>query len=176
MESPSDAATLERCCRLVNIELHAVALQRRRLRSVEPEDERFVMRWWTDLGFLMVALLRLRRAAGVLLETTYTSAELRSALAGVRCRNPESPLDAQRRRARGPLRDRQPEAARQDDRPSATGGGRWQPPKISTTCCVRRRRAPRWRALAPNQTIHKIRPWTRAPSSSASPASPSGPA
>jgi len=81
VDPPSDAATLERCCRLVNIELHAVALQHRRLCSVEPEDKQFVMQWWTDLGFLMVALLRLRRAAGVLLETTYTSDETRSALA-----------------------------------------------------------------------------------------------
>jgi hypothetical protein len=80
VEAPSDAATLERCCRLVNIELHAVALQRRRLRSVEPEDDQFIMRWWTDLGFLMVALLRLRRAASLLLGTTYASDELRSAL------------------------------------------------------------------------------------------------
>jgi hypothetical protein len=79
-EPPSDAATLERCCRLVNIELHAVALQRRRLRSVEPEDKQFVMRWWTDLGFLMVALLRLRRVAGLVLDTTYASDNLRSAL------------------------------------------------------------------------------------------------
>ncbi len=81
MQLPSDDATLERCCRLVNIELHAVALQRRRLRSSEPEDEDFIMRWWTDLGFLIVALLRLRRAAGVVLGTTYASDELRSALA-----------------------------------------------------------------------------------------------
>jgi hypothetical protein len=80
VEAPSDAATLERCCRLVNIELQAVALQRRRLRSVEPEDEEFVMRWWADLGFLMVALLRLRQAARLLLRTTYASDELRSAL------------------------------------------------------------------------------------------------
>jgi hypothetical protein len=81
MQPPSDDAALERCCRLVNIELHAVALQRRRLRSSEPEDEDFIMRWWTDLGFLIVALLRLRRAAGVVLGTTYVSDELRSALA-----------------------------------------------------------------------------------------------
>jgi hypothetical protein len=81
MQPPSDNATLERCCRLVNVELHAVVLQRRRLRSSEPEDEDFIMRWWTDLGFLIVALLRLRRAAGIVLGTTYASDELRSALA-----------------------------------------------------------------------------------------------
>jgi hypothetical protein len=63
-----------------NIELHAVALQRRRLRSSEPEDEQFVMRWWTDLGFLIVSLIRLRRAAGMASRTRYASDELRPAL------------------------------------------------------------------------------------------------
>jgi hypothetical protein len=82
VDSPSDAATLERCCRLVNIELHAVALQRRRLRSSEPEDEQFVMRWWTDLGFFIIALCRFRRAAGLVLRTAYASDDLRSALGG----------------------------------------------------------------------------------------------
>jgi hypothetical protein len=43
--------------------LYSPARLCRRLRSVEPEDKRFVMRWWTDLGFLMVTLLRLCRAA-----------------------------------------------------------------------------------------------------------------
>jgi hypothetical protein len=79
--SATDDATLERCCRLVDIELRAVALQRRRLRSSEPEDTDFVMRWWTDRGFLIVALLRLRRAAGVALGTSYASPAVRSALA-----------------------------------------------------------------------------------------------
>lgn len=38
------------------------------------------MRWWTDLGFLIVALLKLRRAASLVLETSYASDDLRSAL------------------------------------------------------------------------------------------------
>lgn len=43
--------------------MFTVSLQRRRLRSVEPEDEIFVFRWWADLQFLIVALRRLRRGA-----------------------------------------------------------------------------------------------------------------
>jgi hypothetical protein len=46
---PSPGASLERARRLANVELHAIALQRRRLATEEPEDERFVMRWWADL-------------------------------------------------------------------------------------------------------------------------------
>jgi hypothetical protein len=43
--------------------MFTVALQRRRIRSKEPEDDVFVMRWWADLQFYIVALRRLRRAA-----------------------------------------------------------------------------------------------------------------
>jgi hypothetical protein len=50
---------------LANIELHAVALQHRRLRSKEAEDEHFVMRWWVDLQFLIVSLRRFRRAVTI---------------------------------------------------------------------------------------------------------------
>lgn len=60
-----DEVIIERAIRLVNIELHAVALQRRRLASSEPEDDTFDLRWWTDLQFFIVALYRLRRYAGV---------------------------------------------------------------------------------------------------------------
>ncbi len=60
---PSDAATLERARSLANEAMFTVALQRRRIRFREPEDDVFVMRWWADLQFLIVALRRLRRAA-----------------------------------------------------------------------------------------------------------------
>jgi hypothetical protein len=60
---PSKAATLERARSLANEAMFTVALQRRRIRSEEPEDGVFVMRWWADLQFLIVALRRLRRAA-----------------------------------------------------------------------------------------------------------------
>ena len=45
--------------------MFTVALQCRRSRSEEPEDNVFVMRWWADLQFFIVALRRLRRAAGL---------------------------------------------------------------------------------------------------------------
>lgn len=60
---PSGAATLERAKSLANEAMFTVALQRRRIRSDEPEDNVFVMRWWADLQFFIVALRRLRRAA-----------------------------------------------------------------------------------------------------------------
>ena len=60
---PSEAATLGRARSLAFDARFTVALQRRRIRSREPEDDVFVMRWWADLQFLIVALRRLRRAA-----------------------------------------------------------------------------------------------------------------
>lgn len=37
----------------------------RRLKSEEPEDAIFVLRWWADLQFLIVMLRRLRRSASI---------------------------------------------------------------------------------------------------------------
>jgi len=59
----SEAEILERARSLCSEGCFAVALQHRRLRSKEPEDEVFILRWWTDLQFLIVSLRRLRRSA-----------------------------------------------------------------------------------------------------------------
>ena len=59
----SDAAMIERSWSLMNESMRAIDLQRRRLRSIEPEDAEFIFRWWVDLQFLIVALRRLRRSA-----------------------------------------------------------------------------------------------------------------
>ncbi len=59
----SEADILERARSLCSEGCFAVALQHRRLRSKEPEDEVFILRWWTDLQFLIVSLRRLRRSA-----------------------------------------------------------------------------------------------------------------
>jgi hypothetical protein len=61
----SDQAILQRAICLCNEACFAVALQHRRLRSTEPEDDTFVFRWWVDLQFLIVALRRLRRSAEI---------------------------------------------------------------------------------------------------------------
>lgn len=63
MAGPSDAATLERAHSFADEYVRTVALQRRRLRSTEPEDEDFLFRWWADVQFLLVALRQLLRAA-----------------------------------------------------------------------------------------------------------------
>jgi hypothetical protein len=63
---------------LANIELHAIALQHRRLHSSEAEDDQFVMRWWVDLQFLVVALRRFRRA--VTIAITDRDSDLKAAL------------------------------------------------------------------------------------------------
>jgi hypothetical protein len=60
---PSDAAIIERAWSLVKEGMFTIDLQRRRLRSIEPEDKEFGARWWVDLQFLIVALRRLRKAA-----------------------------------------------------------------------------------------------------------------
>ncbi len=62
-EKPSDAAILERAFSLVNEAMMTIALQRRRVRSSEPEDETFVFRYWADLQFFIIAMRRLRRVA-----------------------------------------------------------------------------------------------------------------
>jgi hypothetical protein len=59
----SDEAKLERAKSLCNQACWTVALQVRRLRTEEPEDVKFVFRFWADLQFLIVALRRLRKAA-----------------------------------------------------------------------------------------------------------------
>ncbi|HXJ18984.1 MAG TPA: hypothetical protein VMT03_02035 [Polyangia bacterium] len=58
-----DAAVSDRALSLANEAMFTVDLQVRRVRGHEPEDEVFVLRWWADLQFLIVALRRLRRAA-----------------------------------------------------------------------------------------------------------------
>jgi hypothetical protein len=60
--------------------MHTVALQVRRLATEEPEDETFVLRWWADLQFLIVALRRLRRAAGLAASADDEGGRLRAAI------------------------------------------------------------------------------------------------
>ncbi len=80
MDAPSDAATLERAKRLGNKAMFTIALQRRRLRSKEPEDEEFVFRFWADLEFLIIALRRLRRAALVAQKVPSASGSMKAAI------------------------------------------------------------------------------------------------
>src|SRR6185503_12268591 len=48
---PSDAAILERASSLASEAMWTFAMQIRRLRSKEPEDKEFSLRWWADLQF-----------------------------------------------------------------------------------------------------------------------------
>lgn len=72
---------MERALRFANIAMFAIALQRRRLSSVEPEDEQFVLRWLADLEFMISALRRLRRAAQLAAKATTVRAEVEAAIA-----------------------------------------------------------------------------------------------
>jgi len=65
MASPTDAAILERAKSLCNEGCFTIALQHRRLRSVEPEDKVFLFRKEADLRFLILALHRLKNAAKI---------------------------------------------------------------------------------------------------------------
>jgi hypothetical protein len=60
--------------------MHTVALQVRRLATEEPEDETFVLRWWADLQFLIVALRRLHRAAELAASADDDGGRLRAAI------------------------------------------------------------------------------------------------
>lgn len=77
---PSEAATTERAASLVNEAMFAVALQRRRIRSDEPEDKEFVFRRWADLQFSILVLRRLRRAVELARQAPTASASLTHAL------------------------------------------------------------------------------------------------
>ena len=76
----SKDATLMRARRFCSEACFTVALQRRRLRSAEPEDDSFVFRWWADLQFLIVALRRLRRSAEIATRIPEFSVEVRAAV------------------------------------------------------------------------------------------------
>jgi hypothetical protein len=78
-DAPSKRAKIERAFSLANEAMFTVALQVRRLRSSEPEDETFVFRWWADLQFLIVALRRLRRIANLSLKLSTWDDRLRDA-------------------------------------------------------------------------------------------------
>jgi hypothetical protein len=60
-----DAVILERAVRLANIEMKTVALQLRRIRGVEPEDDDFVSRRLADIRFFIISLNRLRTTATI---------------------------------------------------------------------------------------------------------------
>lgn len=72
--------TLERACSLANEAILTIELQRRRLRSNEPEDCSFVFRWWADLQFLIVALRRLRRTSELASSVPSAKAEMNDAI------------------------------------------------------------------------------------------------
>ena len=77
---PSDEATITRAASLANEAVFAVALQCRRLRSSEPEDALFVMRWWADVQLLVVMLRRLRRTAELAIKVPRAQSDIQQAL------------------------------------------------------------------------------------------------
>lgn len=60
---PSDGAILERAMSYGNTAIFTIELQRRRLKTEEPEDNVFILRYTIDFEFLVVALYRLKRSA-----------------------------------------------------------------------------------------------------------------
>jgi hypothetical protein len=56
------------------------ALQKRRLKTNEPEDAEFLFRRWADFQFLIVALTRLRRAAKLAAKVPTLAAPMQIAL------------------------------------------------------------------------------------------------
>jgi hypothetical protein len=67
-----DAVILERAVRLANIEMKTVALQLRRIRGVEPEDDDFVFRRLADIRFFIISLNRLRTTATIGYNVSHT--------------------------------------------------------------------------------------------------------
>jgi hypothetical protein len=77
----SAAATYERSRRLANVAIFAVDLQVRRLTDSGFEDGEFVSRRWSDFDFLVVAITRLRRAAGIAAEIPEIKPQISDAIA-----------------------------------------------------------------------------------------------
>lgn len=111
---PSAASTFERALSFASEACYTILLQHRRLRTVEPEDDVFLFRWWADLQFMIVALRRLRRAVELASSVSRIESELRQAIAEfdqslphiTRMRNVEEhiddyALDSSRRRYKG---------------------------------------------------------------------------
>ncbi|MGH7864011.1 MAG: hypothetical protein ACREQB_03405 [Candidatus Binataceae bacterium] len=80
MTGPSDAAILERARSLCNQACLMVALQHRRVRTAEPEDEIFFFRRFADVQFLIIALRRVRRSAELAKRVPGVSEVLRNAI------------------------------------------------------------------------------------------------
>ncbi len=81
MNDPTDAVVIERALSFATEAMWTVELQVRRLNSDEPEDDRFVGRWWVDLQFLISTLRRLRRTAELAARRVDSEA-LQDAIAG----------------------------------------------------------------------------------------------
>lgn len=80
MDTPSDAAMIERAHSLANEAIHMVTRQRRRLQSEEPEDETFVFRRWADFQFFIVSLRRLRQSALLAARAKASKADIENAV------------------------------------------------------------------------------------------------
>lgn len=78
--NPTPEETYERSRRLASGLARTVALQCRRIRSSEPEDEQFLLRRWADYEFHINALSRLRRIAVLASKVSSIKAEIEEAL------------------------------------------------------------------------------------------------
>jgi hypothetical protein len=79
-QESDDALAVATAYSMSNEALHMVGLQRRRIRAEEPEDTKFVFRWWADAQFLIIALWRLRSAGELALRTNSDRASIRTAI------------------------------------------------------------------------------------------------
>ena len=65
---------------IANEALWTISLQCRRLRTNEPEDGKFAMRFWVDIQFLIVALRRFRKAIEIARSVPNLTLEIAAAL------------------------------------------------------------------------------------------------
>lgn len=73
-------AVLERAFNLANEYMHTIDLQYQRIKRKEPEDAKFVMRWWVDLQFLILALSRFRKSVSIASKIIPISQDVKTAL------------------------------------------------------------------------------------------------
>ena len=76
---PRDGAVLERAVSMASRAMYTLHLQRRRLRTDEPEDQEFIFRFWADLEFFLLTLWHLRSSALLAQRVTVTRDQLRAA-------------------------------------------------------------------------------------------------
>lgn len=88
-QPPTKLAVLDRAVRLGSNSLWGIKVQLRRIRGSEPEDVEWLMRAWTDIQFLVVALWQMRQSGVLALSAGAEAERLQGSLASFDAQLPD---------------------------------------------------------------------------------------